>query len=401
MIKFLKKWFGKKKEQELPYEEEEDVKESAPLRRDRINLHEKEQRQRYLQSCLEQMKDAETEIGELKKEYGVVTAYLTDMEEIEALPPQQRKKLNLIADKIVTYEAEKNLHEEGTNRMAEADFERMDRMGEEAGEGIDKLTEAEDYQGKIRQDMRRLSGERHAYQYRKHELSGLLVNLRGMVIITAFSFLACMGILLSFQLLMEMEVRIGYLLASGAAAIAIFLIYLKYMDSMKEKGQVERAINRLILLQNRVKIRYVNNTNLLEYLRMKYGVKSAQELIDLWEDYETEKEERAKCEELHAELVNLRGEMLTILRGCRIRYPEIWLHQAEALIKKGEMVEIRHGLILRRQKLRAQMDYNEHLAESAQGEIRSLAEEFPIYAPEIMELVSQYEENEGNEKSSF
>ena len=401
MIKFFKKWFEKKKERELPYEEEEDVKESAPLRRDRINLHEKEQRQRYLQSCLEQMKDAETEIGELKKEYGVVTAYLTDMEEIEALPPQQRKKLNLIADKIVTYEAEKNLHEEGTNRMAEADFERMDRMGEEAGEGIDKLTEAEDYQEKIRQDMRRLSGERHAYQYRKHELSGLLANLRGMVIITAFAFLACMGILLSFQLLMEMEVRIGYLLASGAAAIAIFLIYLKYMDSMKEKGQVERAINRLILLQNRVKIRYVNNTNLLEYLRMKYSVKSAQELIDLWEDYETEKEERAKCEELHAELVSLRGEMLTILRGCRIRYPEIWLHQAEALIKKGEMVEIRHGLILRRQKLRAQMDYNEHLAESAQGEIRSLAEEFPIYAPEIMELVSQYEENEGNEKNSF
>lgn len=401
MIKFFKKWFEKKKERELPYEEEEDVKESAPLRRDRINLHEKEQRQRYLQSCLEQMKDAETEIGELKKEYGVVTAYLTDMEEIEALPPQQRKKLNLIADKIVTYEAEKNLHEEGTNRMAEADFERMDRMGEEAGEGIDKLTEAEDYQEKIRQDMRRLSGERHAYQYRKHELSGLLTNLRGMVIITAFAFLACMGILLSFQLLMEMEVRIGYLLASGAAAIAIFLIYLKYMDSMKEKGQVERAINRLILLQNRVKIRYVNNTNLLEYLRMKYSVKSAQELIDLWEDYETEKEERAKCEELHAELVSLRGEMLTILRGCRIRYPEIWLHQAEALIKKGEMVEIRHGLILRRQKLRAQMDYNEHLAESAQGEIRSLAEEFPIYAPEIMELVSQYEENEGNEKNSF
>ncbi len=56
------------------------------------------------------------------------------------------------------------------------------------------------------------------------------------------------------------------------------------------------------------------------------------------------------------------------------------------------MVEIRHNLILRRQKLRKQMEYNEELARMAQGEIKNLAEEFPAYTPEIMELVSQYEE---------
>ena len=56
-------------------------------------------------------------------------------------------------------------------------------------------------------------------------------------------------------------------------------------------------------------------------------------------------------------------------------------------------MEIRHGLIVRRQKLRKQMEYNEQLAESAQMEIRALVEEFPIYREEILEMVEVYEKN--------
>jgi len=38
------------------------------------------------------------------------------------------------------------------------------------------------------------------------------------------------------------------------------------------------------------------------------------------------------------------------------------------------------------------MEYNEKLAENGQMEIRSLAEEYPTYGPEIMKMVSDYEE---------
>ena len=53
-------------------------------------------------------------------------------------------------------------------------------------------------------------------------------------------------------------------------------------------------------------------------------------------------------------------------------------------------------MLFRSQKLRKQMEYNEQLAESAQMEVKALAEEFPAYAPEIMELVSQYEEGQAS-----
>lgn len=385
--------FRKKKKQEF-IEEPEENQEVQILSRDSVNVHDQGQRMRYVRSCLEQIQDAETEMAHLTKEYGAVTSYLTDMEEIEALPAAEKEELSRIADKITAYEREKNLYEKDKERMPEAVFRQIERMEEEITEGIEKLSEAEDYQEKIRQDMRRLAGEKHAFQYRKHDLQNTMVNMRGMIIITSFAFVTCMIILLLLQVLLQMDIRIGYILTAAATAFAVFMIYLKYTEAAKEKKQVERSINRLILLQNRVKIRYVNNTNLLDYLYVKYQVASADELVRLWDAYQVEKEEREKVKELHAELDYQRRELLRILRCFQIRDPEIWLRQTQAITNHNEMVEIRHSLILRRQKLRRQMEYNGKLAESAQGEIKSLVEEFPSYAPEIMELVSQYEKME-------
>lgn len=382
--------FGKKVKEEAVKESEEGT-ESVVLRRDDVNLREQGQRMRYVEGCLEQIKDAEISIGQLTREYSMVTSYLTDMEEIEALPPAERKELCEVADSITEYEKEKNLYEGAAHRMTEADFKRVERMEEEAEEGIRKLAEAEDYQEKIHQDMRRLSGEKHAYQYRKHELKHTMTNMRGMMIVVCFAFVTCMVILLLMEKMLQMETNTGYMLACAAAALAIFTVYMKYTDAAKEKKKVEKAINRLIMLNNRVTIRYINNTNLLDYLRVKYGVKSAEELRSMWEAYQTELKERAKFKELHAELDFQRKELLRILRRYQIKNPEIWLHQTEAISNAKEMVEIRHGLILRRQKLRKQMEYNEKLAESAQTEVRSLVEEYPVYAKEIMEMVSRYE----------
>ena len=277
--------------------------------------------------------------------------------------------------------------------MSDSEFQKVERMESEVEEGIEKLNSAEEYQDKIRQDLNRLAGERHAYQYRRHELERTAVNMRGMMIICSFAFVTCMILLLLLRVLLEMDVQIGCLLAVAATVIAVFFIYLKYTESVKELHRVEKTVNRLILLQNRVKIRYVNNTNLLDYLYVKYQVTSAGELEALWNNYQEEKEERQKFRELHADLDYCQRELLKLLRRYHVQDPDIWLHQTQALLAHGEMVEIRHGLIVRRQKLRKQMEYNENLAESAKAEIKSLAEEFPIYRDEIFAMVEQYEKN--------
>ena len=84
---------------------------------------------------------------------------------------------------------------------------------------------------------------------------------------------------------------------------------------------------------------------------------------------------------------------MKMLRKCRIQDPNIWLHQAEALIDNKEMVEIRHGLIIRRQKLRKQMEYNAKAAQEAQDEVKDIVNQYPEYAKRILELVSGYEKD--------
>ncbi len=392
---FWKKWLlkwkktGKTEQTEPDEEQAEDV----VLHRDDVDLNDQSQRRRYIKSCLEQMRDGEEEIRALTREYSRVTSHLTDMEEIEALPDPDQEAIRAAAEKIAVYEQQQSVYLERKSRMSDSEFQKVERMESEVEEGIDKLNSAEEYQEKIRQDLNRLAGEKHAYQYRRHELERSVVNMRGMMIICSFAFVTCMILLLLLRVLLEMDVQIGCLLAVAATVIAVFLIYLKYTESVKELHRVEKTVNRLILLRNRVKIRYVNNTNLLDYLYVKYQVGSAGELVTLWNNYQEEKEERLKFKELHEELDYCQKDLLKLLRQYHVQDPDIWLRQTEALLSHGEMVEIRHGLIVRRQKLRKQMEYNEQLAESAQMEIRALVEEFPIYREEILEMVEVYEKN--------
>ena len=82
LIKKLLQW---KKKQEVPEFEIEDWNEVVYDRED-YQINDKNQRQEYVIGCLEQIAEASRELENLQFEYNMVTAYLKDMEEIEALP---------------------------------------------------------------------------------------------------------------------------------------------------------------------------------------------------------------------------------------------------------------------------------------------------------------------------
>ena len=279
--------------------------------------------------------------------------------------------------------------------MSEAEYRQMRSQESEIEEGIAKLQEAEKYRKLVRQDLARLDGERHAYGYRKQELKTGLVNLKGMAVICLTALLACIFMLLILQFGFHMNTAIGYYVSAAAAAIAITVLFVKYADTEKELARVEASANKLIHLQNKVKIRYVNNTNLLDYLYLKYGVDSAAKLKEQWDMYQEEKEERRQYAEAEAKLEYYRKQLIRQLIQFRVNDPERWVKQPGAIIDARERLEIRHDLIARRQALRKQLAYNQQLAESAQQEIKDVAAEYPHYAAEIAEMVEKYEEKYG------
>lgn len=383
---FFKWLFGKNDRAEA-----KDGWDEVVYERDKVNFADTEERKRYLTGCLEQIREAQKEINLLTGEYSLVTSYLTDLEEIAALPGESMAELKTIAGKIKGLEDERKRYQTKENPMTESEYRQIQTQEAEIEEGIQKLTEAEKYRKLVKQDLNRLDGERHAYMYRKTEMKNMMANLKGMAIICLTALGICIAMLCVLQFVFEMNAMIGYYVSAGAAAIAITVIFAKYADAEKELVRVEKASNKLIQLQNTVKIRYVNNQNLLEYLYLKYNVESVSKLKKMWEMYQEEKEERRQYAEAEAKLEYYNTQLFKKLSDYRVKDPGRLVKQPGVLIDTKEQVEVRHGLIVRRQALRKQLDYNNHLAETAKQEISAVAREHPAYTLEITEMVEQYE----------
>lgn len=392
LLKSITNKLSKKKgQQEAVLQEKSSEWEKTGISREGVDLLDAAQRERYVKACLEQLAEASKELETLEEEYSLVTSYLTDMEEIEAMAPELKEQLIGYAKQIIEIEKNQQQRKERKSLMSEAEFAHMERISEYMPKGYDKLKEAENYQVLVKKDLGRLDAERYSYQYRRNELENSQKNMKGMTVICIVSMMFLIVVLAVLSSVFKMDVQIGYLIAVLITACALTLVYVKFGDSQREMVRVDKAMNKLVLLQNTVKIRYVNNTNLLEYLYVKYDVKNSAELKKLWEKYQAENKQREEEAQLRKDMEFSQAALVKLLQRCKIQDPNIWIHQAAAILDNKEMVEIRHGLIIRRQKLRKQMEYNAKTAQDAQDEVKDLVQKYPDHAQKILDMVAEYE----------
>lgn len=384
---FFQSLFRKRNRREIPEQGWEDL----VYAREGVDFDKEEERSRYVTDCLEQIAEASRELEVLQSEYSMVTAYLTDLEELEALPGQEKQTLEATAHKLQNMEREYEDFAQRKNRMEDGIYYQLMSREPELEEGIAKIREAEHYGQLVKQDLQRLDGEKHAYDYRANELKGILENLKGMAVIFVTAMTICLILLVVLQFGLKLQTQLGYFVTAVAAALALTVLAVKYMDAERELERVKRTANRLIQLQNKVKIRYVNNTNLLDYLYMKYGVESGKKLEKLYQQYLSEKEQRKQFAETEGKREYYRKQLLSQLEHYQIHYPERIAGRASVILDHKEQVEARHELILRRQSLRKQMEYNDKVVREAKQEIKDIVTAFPRYAAEITEMVDKYD----------
>ncbi len=355
-----------------------------------LKINDPYQREKYIRSLVEQVRDASAELDKLSYEYNVVTSVLKDMDELEALPPSEKHQVTELAKKILHFQQEKQEYQNKKSRLTDSQFYRMEQYEDSAPKVYEDMHKAEKYREMIKDDLSRLEGEKHAFQYRKSELKHGMTDSRGMALICMLAMGLLLVMLAIMQFGFEMQVGVGYFITIIAGAIALAVIYTRYLEQGKELKRVEKGMNRIILLQNTVKIRYVNNVNLLDYLYLKYNVKSAREWQTLCEIYEEEKRARAINEMNEEELDYYQSELLKILRNYQLSDARLWLRSPLALYDHREMVEIRHEHIVRRQKLRAQMDYNKRMAKDGEKELRAFVAEYPQFSKEAIQMMDRY-----------
>ena len=286
---FLKNLFSRKIEYDDDYFDYDSEYENPDWdrtdKREPIDLSDVNMMEDYVRNCLSQISEASKEMDRLTKEYDAVSCQLKDLEEVEEIPVKDKAKIETLANDIRRLRKEHDAYVLKESAMTDREYKLVESIEDDIAEAVKKLEKEEDLRKRIKQDLRRLDREKHAYTYRKSELEQGLANLRGTAFVALGAAAVLVVILILLQTILKLDVTLGYFGAAMLLSIALTFIFVKFKDDTLEKVRVSNTINGLILLENKVKIRYVNNKNLLDYLYTKYDVPDAWTLRDLYDRF--------------------------------------------------------------------------------------------------------------------
>ncbi len=378
-------------EEDYDDDEKETVREdNGPIKRDSVNMRSKNQREKYIENCCEQMIEADKEIERSRMEYRLVTEYLTDIEVIEALPNDSKRRLSKIAEKINNLSEQNRANTKSLGLISEERYRILLKNEAQVPDDINNMRKNEEFKELVRQDLQKLEGEKAVSDFKIRELRSTMRNMKNMVVITFVFGIALVIMLSILEFVLLMHAEVGFLATAFLAAGAFIYEYITYSRSIRELERTERYLNAVISELNKVKIRFVNTSNLLEYEYMKYSVNASDELAYQWDCFIEEKKARQAMERADSALSAERTALLKELRGIRIKDPVIWLNRCDALINPGEMVEVRHELFERRSSLRKRIEYNTETRDISRDEINSIVKEYPEYGQEILNIVSSF-----------
>lgn len=395
----LQEEFNKKKaQQELDLEKAK--KESEQVRKHMLeDLAQGEEEpltdsecKRMAQECCEAIRSIERQNGDAKKEYDKVTNRLLDMERIDAVSGDKRGVLESHCKKIMTLTQERNRYKDRNIRITDAQMRTFAPFEDDLAEEVRKMYDAETYQTAIERDLNYLEKEKDIHRKEQRQISArqkMLQRMAKALIVLMISLFALFAVI---NYGMHMDMTFPYLGTIALAAISALFLFGESTRNRKDMALAGKKLNKAIGLSNRVKIKYINNRNVLDYNQEKFQVTSAKDFEEKWQEYHSAREYEQKFKENTDQLRVQQDALMKQLKEIEVKDTEVWLSETLAIVDKREMVEIRHALNLRRGKIRDSINQGEEAKKTLVGKIDYLIEKYPHMSREIIAIVQAYQE---------
>ncbi len=381
------RWRKKKKQEN---EQALDAKEALrQLKRSKNGLSREEAAQIIGVVC-EQVDELKRQIGVSQKEYEAVTSYLTDMQKIDRMEPASRQALNDAARNIINLTKERVKYQNSSDRVPMQQYRAMERYEKEIPDALKNIYEQEQYQEMIHSDLRQLDGERAVIEYEKESAGDKKIFLKNLAVGGGFLVVFLFLVLLALNLATGADMLLPMLMVLALAAGLVAYITVTAGRCGRILHESDYKLNRVIQLTNKIKIKLVNCTNALDYIYEKYQVESYRELTEIWERYVRTRDEERRYKKSTELLEHYNRELLNALYGEEVKDAEIWLYQAEALLDEKEMVEVRHHLNIRRQKIRERLEFNNEQLVMCREELSQIAEGNGAYADLVEEIAAEH-----------
>ena len=379
-------FFGKKrkKEQEIDeafakvYQEIETID----------NWNDPKKLEHYILDSCEQIIALTKEIEGEKTEYRIVTSYLTDIQTIEGLPEEMRQSIREAATNIEQLNAARQAYEKTSYHISEEQFMLMEQEEDDIPQTIHRLLDNERYQDKVRRDKNILEAQKNQWEIEREAITGERKILKRAAMLLFLLYATLLILLFVLQFMAKMDLTVAFLVLFFVGALGGAIIYFRSLYLQKQMRQATRNENQAISLLNVVCMKYVNVTKAVEYTKDKFGIHNSTELNYVWEQYTNAVREKEKFLRNNDDLEYFNGRLIRLLQRIDLYDRKIWLTQTKALIDDQEMVEIKHNLVKRRQKIRAHMEENRKIVQSERNEIDRLMTEHEHYVPEIIEIIS-------------
>ena len=255
---------------------------------------------------------------------------------------------------------------------------------------IKRMYETENYQKLIEGDLEKLHQEKRKIRQEKREIVERQNALKKLAKLLIFLIISMFALFVAAYYTLKADMTFPYLATVLLAAISATVIFVESNRNRKSMTLADRKMDKAILLLNRVKIKCVNNLNVLEYDREKFGVRNGAEFEQFWNEYCKVKEYERKFRENTEQLNYYCDALVTLLRQQGLKDSEVWTGQVLAIVDDREMVEIRHELNARRQILRERIEYNENVKADCVKQIDQLVAQQPEHREEILKIVEQY-----------
>lgn len=354
------------------------------------NVHDEEVRQTFYKECSDFIEEAVFQSEQAKNEYGLVTTYLSDVQKIETLSGAGRAEVESAAKSLIALENERARAEKKEPGISDVQKGFFALHEQEMPETITWLKGEEERQRSIEGKMKYLAGEKAVYQMEQEECQERNEFFKKLIIGISIGVVAFLGMFFLFMEKTEKDLRVPLLLTVIVAFIFGMYIMLTTRKNVYKMKVAEIKRNKVIEVENKIKLRYVNCTWGIEYAYEKYHTTSSMQLETMWKEYLRIRAEEERERKLDHEREVFRSSIIRELRKVGVADAGIWVMQPRALVDKNEMVEVRHNLNVRRQKLREHIDYNMKQKEKNEDAIIRFVKEHPEYVEETKSLIERY-----------
>lgn len=347
--------------------------------------------QNYVIDVCEQMIDISKEMEDVRREYDQVTNYLNDIQIVEGLGGEQKNQLIEISTQVSKLINTRNEYLNAEKKISDETFYQMQEFEDEIPAIIRRLMDNEKYLDTIKRDLNRLAAEKIEWSVLRHERQEEQENLRRLSKICLIVFGITTVLTAVLSIIMEWELLPLFIVAFLATLCASYII-LRMQECEKDIRRCDLNQNHAITLENRVKIKYINTKSAVGYTCRRFQVSHSRELIYNYEQYQEVSKEREKLKNVNEDLDYFNNRLVRILRGLHLYDAKIWLNYANAVIDPKEMVELKHNYFLRRQSLRASIEYNLEAIKEMRLEIEKYIDKMGNKSEQVRNILIKVDE---------